>query len=258
MKRKRTGNLINVVLISAMAFLILASASLVRAQTLQTLFSFSNTNGANPAAALTLGNDGNFYGTTYSGGGYGYGTVFKVTIDGTLTTLVAFASTNGANPNAALTMGDDGNLYGTTSSGGSAGIGTVFRMTTNGTLATLVSFLGTNGWNPQAALTLGKDGSFYGTTRSGGSKGDGTVFSLATNGVLTTLFSFSLVDTNGASPQTALTLGNDGNYYGTTSQGGNGNYGTIFKCTTTGNLTTLVSFDSYNNGASPKSALVLA
>ena len=83
---------------------------------LTTLVSFNSTNGANPKAALTLGNDGNFYGTTAMAAVsvHGYGTVFKVTTNGTLTTLVSFNSTNGAYPYAALTLGNDGNFYGTT------------------------------------------------------------------------------------------------------------------------------------------------
>ena len=46
----------------------------------------------------------------------------------------------------------------------------------------------------------------------------GTVFKVTTNGTLTTLVSFN--GTNGAYPHAGLTLGNDGNFYGTTSQGG--------------------------------------
>ena len=94
MRPNRTGNWIKWSLKSAIAFLILASASQAGAQTLQTLCSFNSTNGAIPYAALTLGNDGNFYGTT-SGD---YGTVFRMTTNGTLTTLVSFSKTNGANP----------------------------------------------------------------------------------------------------------------------------------------------------------------
>jgi uncharacterized repeat protein (TIGR03803 family) len=242
-----------------MAFLIMASASLVGAQTLQTLCSFNNANGAFPYAGLTLGSDGNFYGTTGEGDSGIYGTVFKVTTNGTLTTLVYFYGTNGAFPRAALTLGNDGNFYGTTSGGGSSNCGTVFKVTTNGTLTTLVSFSGTNGWGPRAALTLGNDGNFYGTTGEGGkthseySSGMGTVFKVTTNGTLTTLVFFNFYY-NGVNPEAALTLGNDGNFYGTTS--GGRDYGTVFKVTTNGTLTTLVYF--YNaNGAYPYAGLTL-
>jgi uncharacterized repeat protein (TIGR03803 family) len=245
---------------SAIAALIFASASLVEARQLQTLCSFNGTNGRGPYAALTLANDGNFYGTTSSGGSAGYGTVFQVTTNGALTSLVSFPGTNGQWPTAALTLGNDGNFYGTTEAGGSAGYetgyGTAFQVTTNGTLTTLVFFSNyTNGANPYAALTLGNDGNFYGTTEDGGSAGYGTVFQVTTNGTLTTLVSFN--STNGANPYAALTLGNGGNFYGTTEEGGSsGNYGTMFQVTTNGTLTTLVSFNS-TNGASPQAALTL-
>src|ERR1039458_4794738 len=177
MRPKLAGNWIQSSLKSAIAFLILASASFVGGQTLQTLCSFRGANGANPYAGLTLGNDGSFYGTTAYGGS-GSGTVFQVTTNGTLTTLVAFSGGNGANPYAGLTLGSDGNFYGTTETGGSGGYGTVFQVTTNGTLTTLVAFSGGNGRNPYAGLTLGSDGNFYGTTEAGGSSGNGTVFRL--------------------------------------------------------------------------------
>ena len=224
------------------------------AQTLQTLVSFNGTNGENPIAALTLGNDGNFFGTTINGGSSSVGTVFKVTTNGALTTLVSFNNTNGAYPRATLRLGSNGNFYGTTEEGGGSGYGTVFKVTTNGTLTTLVSFNGTNGKYPIAGLTLGTDGNFYGTTEAGSSDA-GTVFKVTTNGALTTLVSFN--GTNGAEPYGALALGNDGNFYGTTATGGSSNnYGTVFKVTTNGTLTTLVSF-SYTNGVYPIAGLTL-
>ena len=254
MKPKRTGNGIRRSLKSAIAFLILTFTSLVEAQTIQTLCSFNFTTGANPYAGLTLGTDGDFYGTTEYGGSTGHGTVFKVTTNGTLTTLHSFAGgRDGAAPYAGLTLGTDGNSYGTTEDGSSI-YGTVFKVTTNGTLTTLIDFGGSNGANPYAGLTLGLDGNFYGTTMGGGSGAQGTVFKVTTNGTLTTLHSFA-GGKDGAAPYAGLTLGTDGNFYGTT-EGGRSSYATVFKVTTNGMLTTLVYFNS-TNGANPQAALTL-
>jgi uncharacterized repeat protein (TIGR03803 family) len=142
------------------------------------LVSFTVTNGAYPAAGLTLGADGNLYGTTYGGGSGWAGTVFKVTTNGTLTTLGAFDGFSSGYATAELISGNDGGLYGTTfgnGTGGSPSQGTVFRISTNGVLTVLTSFTMLGG-SPKAALALASDGSFYGTTFSGGSGGMGTVF----------------------------------------------------------------------------------
>jgi len=101
---------------------------------LTNLHSFTGGNdSSSPCAALTLGPDGNFYGTTYgSSDPYGglnlWGTVFEVTSNGVFTTLVSFAGTNGENSKASLTLGPDGNFYGTTSYGGADGIGEIYRL----------------------------------------------------------------------------------------------------------------------------------
>src|ERR1035441_9115152 len=131
----KTGRIAAVVI----AVLVAACCSRVEAQTFQTLCSFGSTNGWSPYAAPTLGNDGNFYGTTYAGGSSGQGTVFRVTTSGTLTNLVSFSGANGANPIGVLTLGNDGKFYGTTVNGGS-GYGTVFKVTTAGALTTVASF----------------------------------------------------------------------------------------------------------------------
>jgi uncharacterized repeat protein (TIGR03803 family) len=144
--------------------------------TLTTLVAFDDTNGYYPQSALVQGSDGNFYGTTYSGGAYDYGTVFTMTPSGTLSRLASFDLTNGANPFAGLVQGSDGNLYGTTESGGANDAGTIFRITTNGTLTTLVSLQVTNGYFPEATLVQGNDGYFYGTTPYGGANNWGTIF----------------------------------------------------------------------------------
>src|SRR5437764_249020 len=91
--------------------------------TLTALASFNGTNGSAPWGGLVQGSDGNFYGTTFSGGentnhgpysNVGYGTVFKVTPGGNLTTLASFNGSNGINPTASLVEAGDGAFYGTT------------------------------------------------------------------------------------------------------------------------------------------------
>src|SRR5208282_2615932 len=144
------------------------------------------TGGAYPSNGLVQAADGAFYGTASSGGtNGGWGTVFRLTADGTLSTLHSFNYEDGAYPVGGLVQATDGNLYGTTSQGGIGGQGTVFQITTNGLLTTLVWFNGPNGANPQGALIQARDGSFYGTAEFGrtgyigySDSGDGFVFRL--------------------------------------------------------------------------------
>ncbi len=229
-----------------------------------TLVSFDRTtNGSNPYAELRRGSDGNFYGTTLFGGadGYNLGTVFQMT-NGLLNTLVSFhGETNGSNPNAGLFQASDGNFYGTTRYGGTndpgIGFGTVFRITNKGLLTSLVHFNNTNGAFPRATLIQGSNGDLFGTTDGGGTN-YGSVFRLTTNGVLSTVFSFSGTNVNnGRNPQAAVLQTSDGNLYGTTFTGGTSNLGTIFKLTTNGVLTTLVSFNG-TNGSNPRATLIQA
>jgi uncharacterized repeat protein (TIGR03803 family) len=225
-------------------------------------FAGAPSDGASPLAGLTPGSDGNFYGTTWEGGGSNLGTVFQMTPSGTLVTLASFSSTNGAYPTASVTQGSDGFFYGSTGAGGiknsiyTLGMGTIFRVSTNGDLVTLVTFGYTNGLNPQA-LTLASDGNFYSTTGGGGSAGVGTVFKISANGALTTLHSFS---DDGNYPMGGLALGSDGNFYGTTQYGGSvglySDLGTVFQVTTNGTVTTVVSF-AFTNGSYPQTALTI-
>jgi len=224
------------------------------------LVSFDGTNGARPSAALLQAGDGSFYGTTPFGGTNGNnGTVFRVTPSGTLTTLVSFDGTNGSQPFAGLIQGADDNFFGTTVLGGANNLGTVFRMTAAGALATLFSLNGTNnGCFPFGGLVQGTNGNFYGATSAFGTAdtsrttGHAAIaFQVTPAGVLTPLASFS--GATGANSASALVLGTNGLFYGTTEYGGNtslnganAGFGTVFKMTSAGALTTLVSFGGTN------------
>jgi uncharacterized repeat protein (TIGR03803 family) len=202
--------------------------------TLTTLYSFcsqgSCTDGANPEAGLAQATNGNLYGTTQYGGANGYGTIFKITPNGTLTTLHSFDYTDGAYPLATLVQATDGNFYGTTFYGGSNNWGTVFKMTPSGTLTMLHSFDYTGGAKPYAGLVQATDGNFYGTTSSGGINNDGTVFEIAPSGALTTLYSLCSQSscTDGSSPYAGLLQATSGKLYGTAGFGGTNNSGTVF------------------------------
>ncbi len=94
---------------------------------------------------------GNLYGTTYSGGANGYGTVFKIGLDGTESVLHSFVGSpgNGMSPQAGLTMDSAENLYWTTNAGGLGGddFGTVFKINADGTETVLHFFTGIDGAN---------------------------------------------------------------------------------------------------------------
>ena len=251
--------------------------------TLTTLHSFDWYDGASPSAALVQGTDGNFYGTTYGGGvNHYYGTVFRITPSGTFTSLYSFCTqancVDGAMPYAGLVRASDGNFYGTTLEGGSnngcslgsGSCGTVFKITPGGTLTTLYSFCAqsgcTDGGNPYAGLVQATDGNFYGTAFGRGANGYGTVFKITPSGTLTSLYSFCAQANcaDGQYPYAGLVQATDGNFYGTTPEGGGGAYhlgGTVFKVTPSGTLTTIYNFCSLPgcaDGDSAHAALVQA
>ena len=246
------------------------------AGTLTTLYSFCSqtgcTDGFNPYAGLVQATNGNFYGTTGSGGANGFGgTVFEITPAGTLTTLYSFCSqpscTDGELPEARLVEATNGVLYGTTLDGGAYGVGTVFKITTTGKLTTVYSFCSqpgcTDGYDPYAGLVQATNGNLYGTTGSGGDNASGTIFEITPAGKLTTLYSFCSQTncSDGTFPHAGLVQGSSGNLYGTTEYGGASNDGTVFKITLAGKLTTLYSFcsqTSCTDGEFPQDGLVQA
>ncbi len=215
------------------------------AGSINTLVTFDGTNGGYPQAPLIQAADGAFYGVVGS-------LVFHMTTNGDLRTVFLF--TNGSNslPDGAtgpLAQGVDGNFYGTTKYGGGFGVGSVFKLTPAGEVTILASFTGpyftgTNGGFPTAGVVQGNDGNFYGTTSGGLQPYYGTVtatvFKITPEGALTTLADFD--PTNDTAETPGLTLGSDGNFYGTTTTGPGQGSGTAFKVTPTGDLTILTRF----------------
>jgi uncharacterized repeat protein (TIGR03803 family) len=215
--------------------------SLTTNGTLTTLFTFGGANGYFPYAGLVQGTNGCFYGTTTGRALEGnYGGIFQYDPNGFFTNLsTSHGYSPYANPRSTLIQGSDGAFYGTTFEGGDLsqnygyGDGTVFRITTDGSLSILVSFTGPtpaySSLYPSAPLLQSSDGSFYGTTYSGGESNLGTVFQMTPDGRLTTLYSFT-GGNDGAHPVGGLLqTGSDGNFYGTTLQGGANNLGCVFR-----------------------------
>jgi uncharacterized repeat protein (TIGR03803 family) len=229
------------------------------------LSSFGGNNGSYPVAGLVQASDGNFYGTTYSGGSDPEGTLFTVTASGVLTTLYSFAGgSDGAHPAAILIQASDGELYGTTDDGGAHhNAGTLFKYKLTGSLTTLVDFGTRDAEAPWSALIQATDGSLYGTTNSGGAYGGGAVFKIDPDGVFSILQSFNTTEypfttnSGGAIPAAALIQASDGNLYGTTEEGGVYGGGTVFRITTSGRFTTLYNFGGIY-GISPEASLIQA
>lgn len=224
------------------------------------IYSFSDqADGAAAVDSLIQTPDGNLYGTAESGGYEGFGAVFRITTNGALTSLYSFRPENGNGgiPEAPLCLGSDGFLYGTTVTNGAGdGGGTIFKMDTNGNVQWAYGLTTNNGLRPVGGLTQGTDGNFYGATSVSGANGLGTVFVINSKGTFTNLYSFT-GGADGAYPRAGVVEGSDGQFYGTSTEGGNLSlnnglgYGTIFKITPKGTLTPLYAFD-ITNGAWPQ------
>ncbi|HEY3939506.1 MAG TPA: choice-of-anchor tandem repeat GloVer-containing protein [Bryobacteraceae bacterium] len=210
----------------------------------------SGTDGASPNAGLIMDRAGNLFGTTTSGGAYGYGTVFEVTPNRDETVLYSFTGgSDGASPNAGLLADKSGNLFGTAATGGSLNGGVVFEVAQDGTETVLHAFTGEpDGATPLGALISDKRGNMYGTTRLGGN-GYGTVYRISATGTETVLDSF-VFGPYPAYPRSHLILDKSGNLFGMSPQGGSEGYGTIFEIAADGTETVLLSFTDGNNGGS--------
>jgi uncharacterized repeat protein (TIGR03803 family) len=215
----------------------------------------SNEDGIRPYAPLIQANDGNFYGTTYMGGKFNGGIVFKVSPTGEYATLHSFP--NGATPLGALVQGRDGFLYGSTSAGGAFGLGTIFRMSLNGKTKTLHTFDGQagDGCMPTSELVEDAKGYFWGTAMCG-TKTSGQVFKINAKGKFIVVHNFR--PTEGGGTGNGLILADDGAFYGTWYGTNSGAGGTVFKTLPNGKTTILHTFEpNEGEGASPVGKLTV-
>jgi len=194
------------------------------------LYSFAgDSDGAQPYGGVMFDNSGNLFGTTYQGGQYGLGTVFKLTpSNGGWTKTILYQFTggqDGGQPASALVRDSAGNFYGSTTTGGAGGVGgTVFEISPSGgswNFAVLHAF--GSGVGPFAPLTMDAAGNLYGTANQAGMYAFGLVFELSPSGsgwTYTVLHNFT-GGVDGGLPMSPVLIAPDGALYGTAYEGGN-------------------------------------
>jgi uncharacterized repeat protein (TIGR03803 family) len=209
--------------------------------------------------------DGNLYGVTSRGGGNvvgGAGTIFSLSTTGNFKLLYTFCSlsncADGQTPLSQPIQGDDGNFYGTAQLGGTGGMGVAYKLTPAGAYSVIYNFCSavncTDGAQP-AALSLGPHGDLFGIANIGGFKNCGTAFRIGPNNRYTVIHRFSDLDV--CSPyNSALTLANDGNFYGVLGPYSGGGF--IYQLTSEGGFTTLYDFSCCRGGYDPAGMLLQA
>ncbi|HEX4159976.1 MAG TPA: choice-of-anchor tandem repeat GloVer-containing protein [Rhizomicrobium sp.] len=219
--------------------------------------------GALPVAGLVMDRAGHLFGTALGGGegtcaGYlGCGTVFELDPGGTFTILYSFTGgSDGAQPGT-LIAGPQGSLTGATAYGGNLGCytgygcGVIYQLK-HSKQTVVHTFSGADGEFPGGFFASG--GKLYGGAGSGGDNGYGVIYRLAGNGKETVLHSFD--GTDGWGPGRPV-VDEAGNFYGTTSEGGDGceqwdeGCGTLFQLAPDGTLTVLHDFDGQGEGGVP-------
>jgi len=231
--------------VCSLVLLVATFAPRASAQNIQALFSFacsSSTNlcptGKSPDTLIQSA-DGNFYGTTSTGGNGNKagGTIFKITPAGQLTVLHTFvADQNGNYPNGAfptsLVEGNDGFLYGTAGGGPNGfGDGVAFKLSKAGAFQILHNFCDPANCSDSVSpfsLVLGNDGNFYGASL-------GLLWRMTPTGSITVLHTFAQ-NVDGFTAW-GMILGSDGNFYGTSVE--RAFPSALFRFTTSGQFTIL-------------------
>jgi uncharacterized repeat protein (TIGR03803 family) len=230
---------------------------------------------ADTSSGLVRDSAGNLYGMTAVGGSYGPypqdGVVYELSPSGNswkYSIIWEFGKVpqDGINPTGSFIIDKNGQLYGVTSLGGSNGYGTVFKLHySNGVWSEqiLFNFNQTDGENPNGPLVMDAKGDLFGTTYNGGNS-FGTAFELK----LTPAGSYQLIllcnfhgYPDGANPDGSL-LALAGSLFGTTSNGGTHNNGTIFQLTPQGAGWKKTVIDNFgqglHDGAHPRAGLTAA
>ena len=227
---------------------------------------FAYSDGAVPYNGdLLLDSAGNLYGTTFHGGRYGAGTVYKMTPSNggwTHTVLYSFTGGNdGANPVAGVALDAAGNLYGTTYDGGYYGEGVVYQVTPSGTETVLYNFTGGNdGSLPYTGVIFDQSGNLFGATAFGGSGGGGVVFELSPGSGGWSYSQVYPLPGSGWGVYERLVMDGRGNLYGTIFKGSYSGYGSVFKLTPSNGAwtyTSLHAFTGGDDGANPYGGVVL-
>jgi uncharacterized repeat protein (TIGR03803 family) len=239
------------------------------------LYSFTGgTDGGEPYKGVTLGADGNLYGTAVTGGGGscegGCGVVFKLTNSGgtwTQSVIHTFQGSDGSGPGSPVSFDRHGNIYGTTPTGGTYSVGVIYQLEPNSaggwSFHVIHEFTGgADGAGGSAGrLLVDTAGRLYGVCTVGGVNGFGTVYTLGRphgQWEFTTIYAFK-DSPDGGEPYGGLVFDRFGNLYGTTYYAGTNDAGTVYELTHTHGTWTeqvLYSFTGGADGGSPISSLV--
>lgn len=254
------------------AVALVMSSGAAAAASAKVIYSFAGGgDGSSPIGRLAEGSDGNLYGLTQGGGQQNVGTAFGVSFSGAKTIIYNFSrtpnstgNTDGDTPTGSLLFGNNGYLYGTTNAGGylpcnGSGCGVMFRLSLTGSeYISFWTFSATSqadgAFGELGTLVQTTSGELYGVTSGGGTYicgqsggGCGAIISAndgyrsGSTGGESLLYSFQTNGTTDGAYPYGLIQGSDGNFYGTTSGGGQHGFGTVFRVTASGSEAVLYS-----------------